>query len=652
VVQGVDTRASWQRYLQLEGEHEDLRNVGRTIRWIRDEFAAAARREAHPGLARLVLIDVSKIPESEAELPTLDVFAAEHGLEEFTQAEQLEQYRETYGSALQRQARRQRLIERQLEALTWLERLVARPPSAGDAVAAWLNPDLAIHLEASGIVTLRELAERINGVGRGWWRAIPAVGATKAARILAWLRTHEASLNLRIGAHVELARRSLQGSQLARIVPKATAILPLEKFLVPTELDGAAGLYRAPRAVCLISAKNDYEAILTWVKAKHGMSEAMKRAVRARRGGQASAAAPGLEWLGWLSNTQRAYLKEAERFLLWAILERKKPLSSMTLEDCTAYREFLANPTPAAQWCGPRSRGRWSVLWRPFEGPLSASAQRHAITILRTLYKFLVDQCYLTGNPWNGVTVPKRTGARVNAGRSFTQAQWDFIMARLALLDMNSANRRLTFAMHLLYATGLRLIEVVSAQVDDLRQVSYPQPGDEPPIEGWLLRVIGKGEKERHVPVPADVVVELAGYLSSRGLHPDPEVGQNAGAFLLGKAIDAKERAPWSPSARTTFEPKAGIAPGTLYDQLKRFFCACAEALAPTDAKGSARLQSASTHWLRHTHGSHAVAAGTELDVVQQNLGHASLNTTTIYTTSEESRRMKSMQKFWAKARL
>jgi site-specific recombinase XerD len=55
---------------------------------------------------------------------------------------------------------------------------------------------------------------------------------------------------------------------------------------------------------------------------------------------------------------------------------------------------------------------------------------------------------------------------------------------------------------------------------------------------------------------------------------------------------------------------------------------------------------------LRHTHGSHAVAAGTELNVVQQNLGHGSLNTTTIYTTSEESRQMKSMQKFWAKAML
>lgn len=162
------------------------------------------------------------------------------------------------------------------------------------------------------------------------------------------------------------------------------------------------------------------------------------------------------------------------------------------------------------------------------------------------------------------MTIPKGSAARMSAGRSFTKAQWGFIMARLALLDASGANRRLKFAMHLLYATGLRLAEVVSAQVDDLGWVTYPQPGEEAAVEGWLLRVIGKGQKERQVPVPADVVVEIASYLSSRGQHPDPESGKNAGAFLLGKAIDVKEKAPWSPSARVEFEPKAGIAPGTL----------------------------------------------------------------------------------------
>jgi integrase len=52
---------------------------------------------------------------------------------------------------------------------------------------------------------------------------------------------------------------------------------------------------------------------------------------------------------------------------------------------------------------------------------------------------------------------------------------------------------------------------------------------------------------------------------------------------------------------------------------------------------------------MRHTCGTHAIAAGMPLDVVQQNMGHASLDTTTGYTTSEERRRMKAAQEAWNK---
>ena len=74
-------------------------------------------------------------------------------------------------------------------------------------------------------------------------------------------------------------------------------------------------------------------------------------------------------------------------------------------------------------WCAPRGRDKWSTLWRPFEGPLSPSAQGHALRILKSLYKFLVDQRYVVGNPWNGVTFPKASRVGVSRGRSFTRAQ-------------------------------------------------------------------------------------------------------------------------------------------------------------------------------------------------------------------------------------
>ena len=46
---------------------------------------------------------------------------------------------------------------------------------------------------------------------------------------------------------------------------------------------------------------------------------------------------------------------------------------------------------------------------------------------------------------------------------------WQFIKAQLKMLPATSANRRLTFGLHLLYATGLRLSEMVAATVDDLQ---------------------------------------------------------------------------------------------------------------------------------------------------------------------------------------
>ena len=46
---------------------------------------------------------------------------------------------------------------------------------------------------------------------------------------------------------------------------------------------------------------------------------------------------------------------------------------------------------------------------------------------------------------------------------------WQFIKAQLKMLPVTSSNRRLTFGLHLLYATGLRLSEMVAATVDDLQ---------------------------------------------------------------------------------------------------------------------------------------------------------------------------------------
>jgi len=193
----------------------------------------------------------------------------------------------------------------------------------------------------------------------------------------------------------------------------------------------------------------------------------------------------------------------------------------------------------------------------------------------------------------------------------------------------------------------------VAATVDDLQWVEYPaDASDDQPMQGWLLRVIGKGQKEREVPLPIDVVGELAKYMVSRGLNADPEDFGNQGAFLLGKASDTAERAPGL-SKGQRIDPRQGIAATTFYDQIKAFFEDCAGVLRQQggqgDAKGVERFQKASTHWMRHSHASHAIASGMPIEIAQQNLGHASLATTTVYVTTEKRRRMKAVEAFWRK---
>lgn len=619
LAQGLDERASWNRYLRLEGEHTDLRNVRRTIAWIRDEFAAAARREQKPGTARLILLDADRFGTTAA-LPSLEEFAAAQGLEDFPEAEQIAAYEAAHaasdpgaggrggGSA---PSRRARVIERQLEALRWLQALVAQDPRPGDGVGAWLNPSLAGRLERAGVPTLFALVERINGIGARWWVQVPGVGELKAARILDWLHANEEVLGLRVGAHVGQRRSQLSPAALAAVVPAATSIVPYEKFVLPAALDGSQGKYRAPHDKCLLMAGNDHEAIGAWLASKR---------------------AGDIDGDG-LSSTQRSYRKEAERLLLWAILERGKAMSSLSVEDATAYRAFLA--APPSSWCGPRHRQRWSAMWRPLEGPLTSTALRQAITILRSLYAFLMSQSYVMGNPFAAVALPPNPQRPLGSNRTLSFAQWDHVDGLLQQHADTEVGRRLRRAMRWLYATGLRLAEITRVTCGDLEQVEY-RTADGALARDWLLSVIGKGGRSRQVPVPAELVDELGDELARHGFDRQVDAVSNQAVQVLARFDPALEA------------PQTWSASG-LYQAIKVFVTRAADGLDGVDAQ---QLRRASTHWLRHSHGSHALQ-GREgqtpvpIQVVQNNLGHASIGTTSMYLTTERDSRLAAMRGFW-----
>lgn len=607
VVQGLDTRASWHRYLRMEGEHEDLRNVKRTIDWIRDEFAAAAKRHNRYGTARLVLIDAARLAEQRVVQPSLEDFAAEAGLEDFSQAEQIAAYEERYGSNTQQQSRRTRLINKQLEALHWLEKLVVQPPLADDPVSAWLNPALARRLEAAAIHTVRQLVERINGIGLRWWGTIPAIGKYKADRISEWLHTHAQTIGLQLGQHVTVKRSQLAPEKLHQCVAATTGIVPLDKLIVPPGLDGTDGSNRSPQALCTLAAENDIQAVTAWIAsccrppaiqvaeaAATGRTPGTVDPATARQG----RAAPDAQ----LSHTQRAYLKEAERLVLWAVVKRHKPLSSLDSADCQQYLAFIAQPQPAAEWCGPRSRQKWSPLWRPFEGPLSDSAQHYSVRVLKSLFQFLVRHRYLESNPWQAITAAKQ--ARQAGKRAgMTEQQWAFIQHQASLLPATSANRRLRIALQLMRATGMRLTELVTVQAGDLSCTGKPGAGAQQ--QYWLDRKDHADQRSGASPVPLgqELMAELSAYFQSRGLDADPLAPGNRHACLLGRAVDVAERTPWSLHARSGIDHAAGITPGTLYDQLAAFFRHCVSVQAQTGTPPAAEnIRKVSTRWLRQMH--------------------------------------------------
>jgi integrase len=607
VMQGLDGRDSWERYLQVEGQATDARRVRSTTAWLLAEFAAAAKREKRPGTARLVLLDTKKLA-ADRKIPSMAEFAAAKGMEEFAEMEVEAAYIEEYGAGVVGLSRRAELIARQIEALRWLEDLVAEAPRATHTVGNWFMPELAARMEKANIHTLQDLVDRINGIGARWWTGLPGIGALKGERIADWLRMNEASIGMEIGEHVAKPRTQLQPALLAGVVPAATALVPLEKLIVPAALNGSAGRFRAPAEQCLLGANDDYAAIGAWLASKRSDGP-----------------------------TQRSYRKEAERLLLWAVLERQKPLSSLTVEDASAFTEFLQDPPTA--WCGPRHRQRWSPLWRPLEGPMAVGAIRHTVTVLRGMYSFLVAQNYVIGNPFAGVAMPSAAARPLGSNRALTVDQWNEVQAELEAAT-SPAGRRGARAVRWLYATGLRIAELTAARCGDLQRIDFTA-ADGSAGSGWLLTVLGKGNKVREVPVPVDLVDELGAQLRLAGQDEDPRAA-GASAMPILANFEEGDSSPMSASG--------------LYKAVKTVFDACAARLEASDSISASRLKAASPHWLRHSHGTHALNGrpghdAVPLQVVQNNLGHASIGTTSGYLTTERQARLQAMQGFWGKGK-
>lgn len=468
-------------------------------------------------------------------------------------------------------------------ALQLLRALPLPPPLIVDEVGRWLPARAAQALQACGIGTLADLTLRVPR-SRTWWTDIPGLGQASARHVERFF-----------AANPELTERA----RALVLRDSADEIVPLERQVAREHLDGSHGRNRAPRDTCALAANNDLEAVQAWLS-RHE--------------------APA---------TQRAYRKEAERVLLWAIKQLGKPMSSLTTEDATAYRAFLLDPTPKARWVG-KHRKRTDPDWRPFTGPLTPSSAAYALTVVKKLFGWLVDQRYLMANPFSGLKVRGAHKGRIlDISHAFTEAEWALV--RTIANDLERTHgweaegaHRARFILDFTYATGLRASELVSLR---LGQIDIDAAGD------WWIRVVGKGAKPASVVLPPLALAALGRYLDRRGISRDP--GRWPPAVPVVAALDGEQ----------------GISGTRLWAIMHRVFKTVAracETLERPQVALAAKLREASPHWMRHTHATHALSKGADLLTVRDNLRHASIATTSIYLRSEEVKRARQMGQAFA----
>ncbi|WP_158937413.1 phage integrase family protein [Burkholderia sp. S171] len=471
-----------------------------------------------------------------------------------------------------RTAERVRHARHVAKAIEVLRVATVATPSITDEIERWLPPRAVHALHAHGIKTLAELTLRIPR-RKQWWTAIPKLGQTSAQQIEAFFAAHPAL------------------TERARSLIKSTGspiVVPWENVRLPHEIDGSCGVFRAPRESCALDANNDYDAVQTWLSLHESPS------------------------------TQRAYRKEAERLILWAIVERGRALSSLTTEDAIAYRAFLRRPTPRDRWVGP-TRARTSSQWRPFTGNLAPRSVAYSLMVLGALYRWLIEQRYVLANPFSGVKGKGTERAALDASHAFTEGEWTLLRTIADGLEWSygwkaPAAQRLRFVLDFGYATGLRASELVNVTLKDIRTDAQ---GDH-----WV-ELVGKGQKAGKVALPPLARAALERYLVERGLPVSPERWAPATALISDlNNIDAQ-----------------GLSTVRLWTVLKRFFETTATLVEAEKPAFAVKLRLAGPHWMRHTHATHALMRGAQLTSVRDNLRHASISTTSTYLHSDEVER-------------
>jgi len=277
-----------------------------------------------------------------------------------------------------------------------------------------------------------------------------------------------------------------------------------------------------------------------------------------------------------LPTRQAGYVEDFLRFL-----RAERALSPRTVEayasDLKTYLAYLkrVGVDPLA---APRQIITDYLLERKMGGLKTSSIARE-IESLRQFYKFLVNEDYAAHNPAALLDLPKRY---LTLPQILNPEEVNRLLATLG--SGKNADIRYKAMLELLYATGLRVSELVNLKTNQVD------------LEVGYLKVMGKGGRERIVPIGSRARIALRVYLES-----NTRKNTDSEFLFLGRGK--------KPMSRITF-----------WRRLKVY------------ARNAGIPKNITPHTLRHSFATHLLSGGADLRSVQEMLGHVSISTTQIYT--------------------
>jgi integrase/recombinase XerD len=275
-------------------------------------------------------------------------------------------------------------------------------------------------------------------------------------------------------------------------------------------------------------------------------------------------------------NYQLSTQRSLETFAGWAEKHARVPLREVTPAHLT---DFLA--------------------WRKRAGLAAASIKLEAVA-LRIFFRFLTARGILREDPAEHLATPRIEGY---LPETLNREQVERLLE--SIREADPLGRRDRAMMELLYASGLRVSELCNLRLENLN------------LNEGFVRVTGKGNKTRLVPVGGAAREAIARYLQSER----PElVGRRTGGEVFLSVRGRK------------------LTPQRIWQLVKQY------------AARAGLGEEVYPHILRHSFATHLLAGGADLRIIQEMLGHANIATTQIYTHVDRSQLRAVHKKFHPRA--